>query len=78
MDVVLDHAVGYEVMSEVEEIAVKNAKESGGSFTKTNSMAEAFKIESIEERVILVNQILLKDDLLNNLSRRMADAVNST
>lgn len=43
MDVVLAHPEGYEVMSEVEEIAVKNAKESGGSFTKTNSMAEAFK-----------------------------------
>ena len=43
MDVVLAHPGGYEVMSEVEEIAVKNAKESGGSFTKTNSMAEAFK-----------------------------------
>ena len=43
MDVVLAHPGGYEVMSEVEEIAVKNAKESGGSFTKTNSMAEASK-----------------------------------
>lgn len=43
MDVVLAHPEGYEVMGEVEEIAMKNAKESGGSFTKTNSMAEAFK-----------------------------------
>ena len=43
MDVVLAHPEGYEVMEEVEEIAKKNAKESGGSFTKTNSMAEAFK-----------------------------------
>ena len=43
MDVVLAHPEGYEVMSEVEEVAIKNAKESGGSFTKTNSMAEAFK-----------------------------------
>ena len=43
MDVVLAHPEGYEVMEEVEEIAIKNAKESGGSFTKTNSMAEAFK-----------------------------------
>lgn len=43
MDVVLAHPEGYEVMEEVEEIAMKNAKESGGSFTKTNSMAEAFK-----------------------------------
>ena len=43
MDVVLAHPEGYEVMGEVEEIAMKNVKESGGSFTKTNSMEEAFK-----------------------------------
>lgn len=43
MDVVLAHPEGYEVMSEVEEVAIKNAAESGGSFTKTNSMEEAFK-----------------------------------
>ena len=36
------HPEGYEVMRDVEETAVKNAKESGGSFIKTNSMAEAF------------------------------------
>lgn len=43
MEVVLAHPEGYEVMPEVEEVAKKNAKEYGGSFTKTNSMAEAFK-----------------------------------
>jgi len=43
MDVVLAHPEGYEVMPEVEEVAKKNAAESGGSFTKTNSMCEAFK-----------------------------------
>ncbi|WP_409227050.1 knotted carbamoyltransferase YgeW [Gudongella sp. SC589] len=43
MEVVLAHPEGYEVMSEVEEIALKNAEESGGSFTRTNSMAEAFE-----------------------------------
>ncbi|MDO4438387.1 MAG: knotted carbamoyltransferase YgeW [Eubacteriales bacterium] len=42
-DVVLAHPEGYEVMPEVEEIARKQAEESGGSFTKTNNMAEAFK-----------------------------------
>jgi len=42
MEVVLAHPEGYEVMSEVEEIAMKNAAKSGGSFTKTNNMAEAF------------------------------------
>lgn len=43
MDVVLAHPEGYEIMSDVEEIAKKQAAESGGSFTKTNDMAEAFK-----------------------------------
>ena len=43
MDVVLAHPEGYEVMSEVEEVAKANAAKSGGSFTKTNSMAEAFQ-----------------------------------
>ena len=43
MDVVLAHPEGYEVMPEVEEVARKNAEKTGGSFTKTNSMAEAFK-----------------------------------
>lgn len=43
MDVVLAHPEGYEIMPEVEEVAKKNAAEAGGSFTKTNSMAEAFK-----------------------------------
>ena len=43
MDVVLAHPEGYDVMPEVEEVAKKNAAENGGSFTKTNSMAEAFK-----------------------------------
>jgi len=42
MDVVLAHPEGYEVMPEVEEVARKNAAASGGSFTKTGSMAEAF------------------------------------
>lgn len=43
MEVVLAHPEGYEVMPEVEEIARKNAQQYGGSFTKTNSMEEAFK-----------------------------------
>lgn len=43
MDVCLAHPEGYEVMEEVENIARNNAKESGGTFTKTNNMAEAFK-----------------------------------
>ncbi|MGL4605865.1 MAG: knotted carbamoyltransferase YgeW [Eubacteriaceae bacterium] len=65
MDVVLAHPEGYEVMPEVEEVAAKNAAESGGSFTKTNSMEEAFKdadivypkswapFAAMEERTIL-------------------------
>ena len=43
MDVVLAHPDGYDVMPETEEIARKNAAKSGGSFTKTNNMAEAFE-----------------------------------
>ena len=43
MDVVLAHPEGYDIMPEVEEVAKKNAAENGGCFTKTNSMAEAFK-----------------------------------
>lgn len=43
MDVVLAHPEGYDVMPEVEEIARKNAEATGGTFTKTNSMEEAFK-----------------------------------
>ncbi len=42
MDVVLAHPEGYEVMPEVEEVAARQAAESGGSFHKTGSMAEAF------------------------------------
>jgi len=43
MDVVLAHPEGYEVMAEVEVVAKANAQKSGGTFTKTNNMAEAFK-----------------------------------
>ena len=43
MDVVLAHPEGYEIMPEVEKIAEENAKKSGGSFKKTNSMKEAFE-----------------------------------
>lgn len=43
MDVTLAHPEGYEIMSEVENIASKNAAATGGSFSKTNSMKEAFE-----------------------------------
>ncbi len=43
MDVVLAHPPGYEVMPEVEEVARRNARRNGGSFTRTHSMAEAFE-----------------------------------
>ena len=42
MEVALAHPEGYEIMSGVEEIAKENAKISGGKFTKTNNMKEAF------------------------------------
>lgn len=43
MDVVLAHPKGYEIMPEVEKVAEKNAKSTGGTFKVTNSMAEAFE-----------------------------------
>ena len=43
MEVTLAHPEGYEIMSEVEDIAKENARVSGGRFTKTNSMKEAFE-----------------------------------
>ena len=43
MDVVLAHPEGYEIMPEIEEVAKKNAEANGCTFTKTNSMEEAFK-----------------------------------
>lgn len=43
MDVVLAHPEGYDVMGEVEEVAKANAEKTGGSFTKTNDMKEAFR-----------------------------------
>ena len=43
MDVVLAHPEGYEIMPEVEKIAMQQARESGGSFSRVNSMAEAFE-----------------------------------
>ena len=43
MEVHLAHPEGYEVMAEVEEVAKRNAALSGGKFTKSNSMKEAFK-----------------------------------
>ncbi len=43
MDVVLAHPEGYNVMADVEEVAEENAKKSGGSYKRVESMAEAFK-----------------------------------
>jgi len=43
MDVTLAHPEGYGLLSDVEDIAKANAAKSGASFTKTNSMKEAFE-----------------------------------
>ena len=43
MEVVLAHPEGYEVMPGVEEVARKNAAQSGGSFRRVSSMDEAFE-----------------------------------
>lgn len=42
MDVVLAHPPGYEVMAEVEQVALKHANASGGTYRRTNDMADAF------------------------------------
>lgn len=80
MDVVLAHPEGYDVMSDVEEIAAANAKKSGGSYKKVNTMEEAFKDADIvypkswapfavmEERTKLVEQG--KFDELKDLEKR--------
>ena len=80
MDVVLAHPEGYNVMSEVEEIAAENAKKSGGSYKRVNSMEEAFKDADIaypkswapyavmEERTKLVEEG--KFDELKDLEKR--------
>ncbi len=43
MDVTLAHPKGYDLMGDVEEVAKKQAAASGGSYTKTYDMDEAFK-----------------------------------
>jgi knotted carbamoyltransferase YgeW len=43
MDVVLAHPEGYELIPEIVEMAGRQAAESGGSFTRAASMAEAFQ-----------------------------------
>ena len=80
MDVVLAHPEGYDVMSDVEEVAKENAKKSGGSYKKVSSMEEAFKDADIvypkswapyavmEERTKLVEEG--KFDELKDLEKR--------
>lgn len=43
MEVVLAHPPGYNLMSEVEEIAAANRRIYGGSYTRVESMSEAFE-----------------------------------
>ncbi len=43
MDVVLAHPKGYDLMPEVEDIAKINIAASGGTYTKTDRMDEAFR-----------------------------------
>jgi len=43
MEVVLAHPEGYNLMSDVVEVARKNSEQAGGSFTEVGSMAEAFR-----------------------------------
>ena len=43
MEVTLAHPEGYEIFPEVEELAVRQAAQSGGSFRKVATMEEAFE-----------------------------------
>ena len=43
MDVSLAHPAGYDLLSDVEDVARANAAKCGGKFIKTNSMKEAFQ-----------------------------------
>ena len=43
MDVVLAHPEGYEIMEDVVQLAKENSQKSGGKFTITHDMKEAFK-----------------------------------
>jgi knotted carbamoyltransferase YgeW len=43
MDVALAHPEGYDIQPDVVKLSHKQAKKSGGSFTVTNNMQEAFK-----------------------------------
>jgi knotted carbamoyltransferase YgeW len=43
MDVVLAHPPGYDLLAEPCDVAARGAQRSGGSFTVTKSMAEAFE-----------------------------------
>jgi N-acetylornithine carbamoyltransferase len=42
MEVVLAHPEGYNLMPEVEELAVSNSRAFGGTYTRLNSMSSAF------------------------------------
>lgn len=80
MDVTLAHPEGYDIMSSCEDVARENAKKSGGSFKKVNTMEEAFKDADIvypkswapysvmEERTRLVEEKKL--DELDALEQR--------
>lgn len=80
MDVVLAHPEGYNVMSDIEEVAKENAAKSGGSYKRVSSMEEAFKDADIvypkswapfavmEERTKLVEEG--KFDELKDLEKR--------
>lgn len=43
MDVCLAYPEGYDLMPDIELLAARNAEKSGGRFTKTHSMREAFQ-----------------------------------
>ena len=47
MELVLAHPEGYELMPNIEQIAMDNSKKTGGSFIQTNKMSDAFESADI-------------------------------
>lgn len=82
MDVTLAHPEGYDLLPEIVDIARKNAEKSGGKFTVTHDMAEAFKdadvvypkswacIPVMQERIKLLRQGAASKDALKELDKR--------
>ncbi len=79
-DIHFAHPEGYEIMQEIEAVADRNARISGGSFTKSHSMQEATKDADIIYPMYWTPFSVSEkytDLLLNNDTQGIADLENS-